>query len=136
MDITRYKDQHVKILSGIAALRKLAHEGVTDHASEIADELAELSTSITKHLAIEDRILYPLLGRGDNAAIASMARRYQEDMEGIAAAVIRFIRKWGHRDHLSQEPERFRGEANVVLRDLHARIVRENREFYPAIEAL
>ncbi|MGH8227990.1 MAG: hypothetical protein ACREU3_08835 [Steroidobacteraceae bacterium] len=63
-------------------------------------------------------------------------RCYQDDMQGIAAAVMHFIHEWGHRDRLAREPERFRGEANVVLRDLHARIVQENREFYPAIEAL
>jgi len=136
MDIDRFKHQHVEILSGIAALRKLAHQGIGDHAVDIAHELKALSSVITTHLAIEDRILYPSLQRSGNAAMATMAQDYQDDMKGIANAFINFARRWSNATILSRNPERFRDEANSVLRDVHARMVRENREFYPAIEAM
>ncbi|MER1966548.1 hemerythrin domain-containing protein [Castellaniella sp. GW247-6E4] len=136
MDINRFKHQHVDILSGIAALRKLAHQGISEHAVDIAHELKALSTIITTHLAIEDRILYPSLRRSGNASMALMAQDYQDDMKGIANAFINFARRWSNATQLSRDPEKFRDEANTVLRDVHARMVRENREFYPAIEAL
>ncbi len=136
MDIDRFKHQHVDILSGIAALRKLAHQGITDHAVDIAHELKALSTVITTHLAIEDRILYPSLRRSGNTAMAMMAQDYQDDMKGIANAFINFARRWSSATLLSRNPDKFRDEANTVLRDVHARMLRENREFYPAIEAL
>jgi len=136
MDIDRFKHQHVDILSGIAALRKLAHQGIVDHAVDIAHELKALSTVITTHLAIEDRILYPSLRRSGNAAMASMAQDYQDDMKGIANAFINFARRWSNTTQLTRNPEQFRDEANTILRDVHARMLRENREFYPAIEAL
>lgn len=136
MDIDRFKHQHVDILSGIAALRKLAHRGVEDHAVDIAHELKALSAVVTAHLAIEDRILYPSIRRSGNARMANMAESYQTDMKGIASAFINFARRWSNAQTLAQHPQDFRDEANTVLKDVHERMVRENREFYPAIEAL
>jgi len=136
MEIGRFKHQHVDILGGIAALRKLTHHGIAEHAVDIAHEIKVLSATVTAHLAIEDRILYPLLRRSGNAAIALMAQNYQDDMKGIASTFISFARRWSNATALSRNPEQFRDEANVILRDVHARMLRENREFYPAIEAL
>lgn len=136
MDISRYMHQHTDILGGITALRQLSHRGIASHASGIASELKALSRTITAHLAIEDRILYPLLRRSGNEAVASMAQDYQDGMKGIANAFLKFARHWSDAATLSRDPEQFRNEANVVLHDVHARIARENREFYPTIEAL
>lgn len=136
MDIDRFKHQHVDILSGIAALRKLTHQGVEDHAVDIAHELKALSAVVTSHLAIEDRILYPSIRRSGDAAMADMAESYQQDMKGIASAFINFARRWGSATALAKHPDDFRSEANTVLKNVHDRMIRENHEFYPAIEAL
>lgn len=136
MDIDRFKHQHVDILSGIAALRKLTHQGIEDHAVDIAHELKALSTVVTSHLAIEDRILYPSIRRSGDANMADMAESYQEDMKGIANAFINFARRWSSATILAKRPDDFRAEANSVLKNVHERMLRENREFYPAIEAL
>lgn len=134
MDIDRFKQHHVDILKGIATLRRLAHGGVVDHAMDIARELGALSSLVQLHLAIEDRILYPSLQKGGDAQLAAMGKAYQEDMKGIAHAYISFSRKWGLAAALAKAPEDFRNEANSVLKALHARMQRENTEFYPAIE--
>lgn len=136
MDIDRFKHQHVDILSGIAALRKLTHQGVEDHAVDIAHELKALSAVVTSHLAIEDRILYPSIRRSGDTRMADMAESYQDDMKGIASAFINFARRWSSATTLAKRPDDFRNEANTVLKDVHDRMLRENREFYPAIEAL
>ncbi|MER1941632.1 MULTISPECIES: hemerythrin domain-containing protein [unclassified Castellaniella] len=136
MNIDRFKSHHVEILSGIAVLRKLSHQGVAEYAVDIAHELKALSQVITQHLAIEDRILYPSLERSGDVAMANMSRTYQNDMPGIANAFINFARRWSNATLLSKKPEEFKAEANVVLKNIHTRMVRENREFYPAIEAM
>ncbi|MBV2181214.1 hemerythrin domain-containing protein [Castellaniella sp. MT123] len=136
MNIDRFKNHHVEILSGIAALRKLAHQGVADHAVDIAHNLKALSQVVTQHLAVEDRILYPSLERSGDERMAGMSRAYQNDMHGIASAFINFARRWGNATLLTKDPDGFRTDANVVLKNVHARMMRENREFYPAIEAL
>lgn len=136
MNIDRFKDHHVKIIAGIETLRSLAHEGIADRAVDIANELKALSQVVTQHLAIEDRILYPSVERSGGPRMAAMSRTYQGDMKGIATAFISFARRWTNATRLTRQPEAFREEANTVLKDVYQRMVRENREFYPAIEAM
>ncbi|NGM87593.1 hemerythrin domain-containing protein [Parapusillimonas sp. SGNA-6] len=135
MEIERFKQQHVEILQGIAGLRKLAHAGIMDNASDIARAIKALSNVVKVHLAIEDRILYPTLQKGSDPKLANMGRMYQEDMKGIANAYIAFSRRWSSARELMERSDDFRNEANTVLKSLHARMQRENTEFYPAIEA-
>ncbi|MYN11668.1 hemerythrin domain-containing protein [Pusillimonas sp. TS35] len=135
MEIDRFKHHHVQILQGIKKMREYAHAGIAEHASVIAQQLKELSSLVTLHLAIEDRILYPALRQGADAELARMGKAYQDDMKGIASAYIAFSRQWRTGAAIAAAAEEFRAQANVVLRDLHARMQRENREFYPAIEA-
>lgn len=136
MNIDRFKQQHVEILGGIKALRALARQGIDEHAADIARELQALAQVITQHLAVEDRILYPTLEKSGNEKVASMSAAYQEDMKGIASAFIRFSRQWSVAARLREQPETFRAEANIVLRQVHERLQRENREFYPAVERM
>lgn len=136
MNIDRFKDHHVRIIEGINTLRRLTREGIEDRAVDIAHELKALSQVVTQHLAIEDRILYPSLERSGDEHLAAMSRTYQNDMQGIASAFITFSRRWSHATQLVHEPEEFRAQANTVLRDVYERMLRENREFYPAVEAL
>ncbi len=136
MNIDRFKHQHVEILSGISLLRRLSHQGIADHAVDIAHELKALAQVVTQHLAIEDRILYPSLEQSGDDRMARMSVAYQNDMKGIASAFINFARRWSNATQLTRSPEDFRAEANTILRNVHDRMLRENREFYPAIEAL
>jgi iron-sulfur cluster repair protein YtfE (RIC family) len=135
MDIDRFKNQHVEILQGIAELRRLAHSGIQTNAPAIAAKVAALSSVITLHLAIEDRILYPAVQNTGDAHLAGMGKAYQEDMKGIASQYIAFSRRWSQAGQVAKQPESFRDDANTVLKMVHQRMQRENVEFYPAIEA-
>lgn len=135
MDIDRFKKQHVDILDGIASLRRLAHAGVAENAQEIARRVTALSSVVTMHLAIEDRILYPALQHGENPQLAAMGKAYQDEMKGIASSYIAFSRKWGTAATLVAQADEFRQEANRVLKTVYDRMQKENTEFYPAIEA-
>src|SRR3546814_7661495 len=95
MEIDRFKHQHVEIMQGIADLRKFAHAGIKENAYEIVRQLGALTSVVSLHLAIEDRILYPTLQKGENQHLADMSRSYQQEMQGIANAYITFARKWG-----------------------------------------
>src|SRR3546814_16986131 len=81
MEIDRFKHQHVEILQGIADLRKFAHAGIKENAYEIVRQLGALTSVVSLHLAIEDRILYPTLQKGENQHLADMSRRYQQEMQ-------------------------------------------------------
>lgn len=136
MDIVRLKNQHIAILNGIAAMRRLSHEGISRNAAAIARELKALGSVITTHLAIEDRVLYPSLYKHDNREIVEMAHNYQNEMQGITRAFVDFSYSWTDEADIRRDPDGFRSHANVALKALHTRIQKENKEFYPTIETI
>ena len=94
-----------------------------------------MSSTIKLHLAVEDQALYPALQRGDNPELARMGQQYQTDMGPIAQAYEAFARRWNRADSVLHDEQAFRDDANRVLRMVHERMQRENRDFYPRIEA-
>ena len=135
MNIDKFKHQHTDILRGIATLRALAHAGVEGNATAIAQGIVAMSGTIKLHLAVEDQVLYPALQRGDNAELARMGRQYQSEMGPIASAYDAFARRWNTEASLRADVQGFRADANRVLRQVYERMQREDREFYPRIEA-
>lgn len=136
MNIDKFKHQHIDILSAIAELRKLVQTGIANHATDIAQRIVAMSGIIKLHLAVEDRVLYPSLEASGNAALAGMSQKYRQEMDNIAGSYLNFAAKWNTARQLAEEPEAFRDEANQVLKALYDRMKREDREFYPAIEAV
>jgi iron-sulfur cluster repair protein YtfE (RIC family) len=136
MNLERFENQHVKILHGIGELRRLSQQGIATNASAIASALVELSATIKLHLAAEDRMLYPMACREGDVELVHMAQRYQNDMGPIAAEFDTFARRWNTAAPLRAHPEEFRREANAVLRMVWERMHRENREFYPRVQAM
>lgn len=136
MNIDSFKKQHVQILTGIATLRRYAQEGIKGNAESIANEVVMLSSVIKVHLAIEDRVLYPSLQKNAHPELAAMGRSYQNEMKDIANAYAGFSRRWNTASQVSENEDDFRRDANTVLKQVHQRMQKENREFYPAIEAV
>ncbi|MCA1857494.1 hemerythrin domain-containing protein [Massilia oculi] len=136
MNIEKFKHQHTDILSSIARLRQLSHAGVAENAAAIAAQIVEVSGIIKLHLAVEDRSLYPALEASADTRLVNMSRAYRTEMQDIAQAYLGFAAKWNTARQVAREPEGFRRDANQVLRHLFERIKREDREFYPAIDAV
>lgn len=135
MNIDKFKQQHVEILDCISALRVLAKGGIHSNASEIARMIVSMSSTIKLHLAVEDKILYPALQGLNNASLARLGQRFQDEMTNIALAYLAFARKWNTASMLERDPEGFRAEVNTVLRTVYERMRREDTDFYPAVEA-
>lgn len=134
MNIDRFKDEHERILEGIATLRSLSHAGVADNAAEIARGIVAMSSVIKLHLSAEDRVLYPGLQASGDRTLALLGHRFQQEMGSIAAAYVGFARRWNTPERVRADPNGFRADANRVLRAVHERMQRENRDFYPLIE--
>lgn len=135
MDIRRFKEQHTQILNGINDLRKLSHEGIEENAAAIASGVNKLSSIITQHLAVEDRILYPALENSQNTHLANLSKKFRVEMAGIANPFINFARKWQQTSQIINDPEGFRKEANTVLKRVYERMRQEDKDFYPVIES-
>ncbi len=136
MNIDKFKRQHVDIIGCIAALRQASQAGVSENAAEIARLIISMSSVIKLHLAVEDQILYPALRSGNNAILARMGQKFQNEMGSIASAYMMFAGRWNQAEKVARDPQGFRSDANSVLKIVHARMQKENTVFYPAIEAL
>lgn len=134
MNIDKFKHQHEEIFSSIRLLRERTVSGIVENAREIAGLVVAMSSLIKLHLAVEDSVLYPTLRNSKDAAMARMGETYQKEMKTIAASYEGFARKWNTALNVERDPEGFRADANVVLKMLHGRICREDRDFYPAVE--
>ncbi len=136
MNIDRYHHQHAEIRAGVSQLRTLVQGGIAGNAEAIAQALIGMNTTIKFHLAAEDAMLYPALHTAADPEVAELGRRYQDEMRGLADSYGEFSRRWRVGNQIAADPERFRSEANAVFKALHGRIQREDRELYPAAEAL
>lgn len=136
MDITHYKAQHVEMLTAIHDMRELAHAGLVEHGNEIAQHLLRLRAVISLHLAREDNLLYPEIKRHGSAKMARMADAFQTEMKQLSPVVVGFFDRWQKHGAIAREPEVFRQGANTVLKALYFRIIKENRQFYPEVEAI
>ncbi|MDR3414557.1 MAG: hemerythrin domain-containing protein [Nevskia sp.] len=134
MNIDRFKRDHATVLQQVEELRELIQDGIEEHAGQIARLLMTISSTIKVHLAAEDHALYPALAR--NPAIAATGRKFQEEMGGIAAAYAAFSHQWVFAPNIEAHPEQFLREANDTFKVLYERIRKEDRELYPAVEAL
>lgn len=134
MNLDKYRREHADIVSRVNTLRKLAAEGIAEQATAIAREIIAMSSVIKMHLSVEDRFLYPALKEA-SPVLANKGHQYQEEMAEIAAEYGRFSRQWNDAQRIAEQPEGFRADANRVLKILFERIQRENREFYPLVEA-
>ena len=135
MNIDRFKHEHIDILTQIDKLRTLSHAGPVEQAAQIARGIVAISSTIRLHLAVEDRMLYPALQAGSNAELARLGAQFQQEMGEIASRFMLFVRRWNTAERIAADPEGFRAEANVALRSVYERMRREDRDFYPRIEA-
>ena len=134
MNIDKFKHQHGRIFHCIQTLRQYAAAGIVEHAREIASSVIAMSSVIKLHLTVEDTVLYPALRASNRRSIARMGEEYRDEMKSIAASYDAFARKWNTPANVASDPEGFRKDANTVLKMLHARIRKEDKDFYPAVE--
>lgn len=133
MNIDKFRRQHAIILDGIAVLRELTQDGVAPNAERIAAQVIATSGIVKLHLAVEDSLLYPALAHSGDARLAAMGEAYSTEMQTIARDYFAFAARWNLAGRVASAPEAFRADANRVLRRLHERMRREERDFYPSV---
>lgn len=136
MNLDRFKNDHVVILGAISDLRNLSQAGVVANAEKIAAMLITISGKIKTHLAAEDGFLYPALLKSQDIHVNKLAKKFQDDMQGIAQMYGAFSTRWCNGKMISSDPDGFRRAANDIFKALHERILRENTHLYPVAENL
>ncbi len=130
-----FRRQHNELL---AVAGQIAKE--LDAAKLAADSqpvrmlVGELSGKLKVHLAMEDRTLYPKLLDDADREVSAKAKRFVEEMGGIAKVFGEYLDHWPNSRAIQQAPQQFIKETNDLFGVLAARIKRENGELYPLLD--
>lgn len=133
---TRFREQHVEILRLAADLQGIPESQLRENAAPARKAISNLLGKLTLHLAVEDRSVYPQLQSSPNVAVASMAKRFEKEMGGIAAKVQAWSQSWPTPGAIQAEPRRFIMETADIVTVLKQRVQRENLELYAAADAI
>ena len=100
----------------------------------VAMTLAKLLGLLKLHLAQEDRVLYPEILSSEDPELAATARRFKDEMGGLAVALDQFARRWQSSAAIDERFRDFSIETGDILTKLGERIRRENEELYPMVD--
>ncbi|MBB5986452.1 hemerythrin domain-containing protein [Sphingobium lignivorans] len=130
MELDFFKAEHAVLLD----LRQRLLDGMDDGRSDLARLRARLSGLLLKHLAKEDRHLYPSLKRLDESVAALLAAKYEREMGDLAARWCAALSDWPE-DRIARDRNGFCDRMRPLLDALASRIHREEHDLYPAYAA-
>ncbi len=133
---TKFREQHVDILRLASELQKLRPEQLVRDPAAARSLLSKLLGKLSLHLAIEDRSLYPELQKSPDAEIATLGKRFETEMGGVADGMAAWGKHWSTPTAIQARPDRFVAETAAIVATLKNRIHRENQELYPALDVL
>jgi|UPI00068B73DA hypothetical protein len=110
------------------AKRILAEVGGDGPSVELSSLRWRLNRVLTKHLAMEDQLLYPILRA--NPATASLAEQVLAEVGGTASTYAAYHAAWPI-ERIQQDWEAFRAATRDVMTLLRRRILREERDLFP-----
>jgi Hemerythrin HHE cation binding domain len=87
-----------------------------------------LNRVLTKHLALEDQLLYPILRA--NPVTASLAEQVLTEVGGTAATYTAYHAAWPI-ERIQEDWEAFRVATRDVMTLVRRRILREERDLFP-----
>lgn len=132
-NLAKLREEHAQL---VTIVRRLSEEIGPDNAGPSAELHVlrrELTSTLIRHLKGEDWILYPkLLGSSDPAVVAT-ARRFNDEMSGLAGAFMAYSEKWGQLA-IERDWNGYRQETAAIVQALSDRITRENRELFPLLD--
>ena len=95
--------------------------------------LSNLAGKLNLHLAMEDKALYPRLMEKKDAESGVLARKYMDEMGGLAQVFTTYNSKW-QVSAISADAAGFCRETQTVFAALGKRIEREDNHLYPLVD--
>lgn len=102
----------------------------------IASSLGRLEHLVTRHLELEERVLYPELEKDSSAILRRKAARYRTHMVPVGERFIATCRAWKMPGEISSDPSRFVDEFRAASDTLRMRMESEDEDLYAIAEAL
>lgn len=134
-NMLQLRTDHVELIDICAHLEATMSGPTPPSSVDLFGVRKRLTSKLIAHLKSEDWLLYPRLLDSSDPEIAETARRFVDEMGGLAAAFNAYVEAW---DALRIEREwpQYKAETAGIIEALRCRITRENRELYPLVERL
>ncbi len=131
------RHQHAGIMDVVVTISDhLTEATLLDHIPDILGHMIDLSGRLRAHLAVEDKMLYPMMIAADHPLASDRAAEYQEEMRGLAADFESYMSKWRSFTAIEADPKGFVTDTRALFEALSDRIDRENNRLYPLADEL
>lgn len=135
--IDNYRRQHDELLEIATQISQfLSTESLVDNSQDVVNLLTKLTGKLLAHLAMEDKVLYPLLLKNKNEDVRETAQSFFSEMGDLQEVYKAYIDKWSDSRSIKQAAEDFVTETNTIFAALSKRIDRENNELYPLTQKI
>ena len=134
-DIVKLREDHAELVKLVRRLAVYIAEPAPPQQVELFELRRALSSTLIAHLKAEDWVLYPRLLASGDPSVASTAKRFNEEMGGLAAAFTAYTAQWSAAA-ITQDWAGYCADSRVIIDKLTDRITRENRELYPLADRL
>ena len=131
--LAQLQREHDELLAVVAELRTTIANGTPPDRFAFFEFRKRMSNRLIGHLTTEDLLLYPKLLRSKDAAIATTARRFVEEMGGLLIAYRAWVSEWPF-ERIARDWPAFCDATNTLLTTLQRRVQRENDELYVLVE--
>lgn len=131
--LAQLRREHADLVRIVGELQAMIDHSTPPSSVELFGVRRKLSSLLIAHLKAEDWVLYPPLLSSSDPEVAATARRFVDEMGGLAQAYSVFNERW---DALSIEADwdGYRNAAQGIIEALTGRIIRENRDLYPLLD--
>ena len=130
-----FRKQHGELLAVAGEIGKLLDPAaLAKNATQARMLLSNLAGKLKVHLAMEDQTLYPRLILDPDAKVSALARRFAEEMGGIAEVFGGYMSRWPTSKEIQEAPQQFVADTRKLFAALSTRIDRENNQLYPLLD--
>ena len=132
----RFRRQHEDLQQlGMEIAAKLSRKTILAEASAVRRLVARFAGKLTVHASMENEALYPRLLSHPDAAVRARAKELFDEVGSLYAAFHTYSARWPGVAAIEADPFVFVSETRELLMRLAVRMVRENDELYPLVDA-
>jgi len=134
--VENFRRQHADLLALAAEIGgRLTPERVAAEAAEVRRLLAQFAGKLNVHARMENDALYPRLLEHADQAVRRQAEELLSEVDGVYDAFGALLKAWPTAASIAAAPSDFIRQATKVFRVLGKRMLREEHQLYPLVEA-
>ena len=127
-------DEHQQLLTLAQQLSRVVASSEPPQQTELFELRSKIASTLIAHLKTEDWELYPELFRNEDATVSATARRFNDEMGGLASDFSVYSSRWT----TMTIPANWTGfctESREIIGALVKRIECEEAQLYPLAQA-